>query len=144
MARERIKSIVFDFENKTFSFDFGDHQLNYRIEQIPEEVAEQVEAEAKKTVTLTGKIKGEVRQGRVDSSGKPTAWARVAAHIEGEEQAKMLSTTFHRHAAGIALGLPAESQITFSGYLRPSQDPSRMDSVSAFHLIDYPGKPTKE
>jgi len=92
----------------------------------------------------TGKIKGYVRAGRPDGSGKPTAWARVAVHEDGVEEAKMLSTSFHRHTADIALRLQPDSQITMQGYLHKNDDPEKMDSFRVFHLIDYPGKPAKE
>jgi hypothetical protein len=95
------------------------------------------------TQTFTGKVKGQVREGRPDSSGKKTAWARVAVHEEDQEQAKMLSVTFHRHTANLALALPAEAQITAQGYLRPSEDPTRMDSFYVFNLVNYPGKTSK-
>jgi hypothetical protein len=93
--------------------------------------------------TFTGKIKGQVREGRPDPSGKKTAWARFAVHEDGQEQARMLSADFRRHTANIALTLPADAQITASGYIRPSEDPSRMDSFYVFNLVDYPGKSTK-
>ena len=49
--------------------------------------------------------------------------------------------TFHRHTANTALTLSTEAQITVQGYLRPSEDPQRMDSFSVFNLVNYPSKP---
>src|SRR5947209_7274227 len=94
------------------------------------------EAQEKEPIqTFTGKIKGQVREGRPDRSGKKTAWARVAVHEEGNDQARMLSCSFHRHTANLALTLPADAQITAQGYLRPSEDASRMDSFHIFNLV---------
>ncbi len=118
-------------------------EVKIQVEEKPQEPEKTVD-ESKKTWTLTGRVKGNVREGRPDGAGKPTAWARVAAHNEEKDEAWMLSTTFHRASTRAALGLKPEDQITFEGYLRPSNDASKMDSFSVFHLIDYPGKPAKE
>ena len=99
------------------------------------------EAQEKEPVhTFTGKIKGVVREGRPDRSGNKTAWARFAIHEENSDKAKMLSATFHRHTANKALTLPADAQITASGYLRPTVPADRMDTYHIFNLVNYPGK----
>jgi len=115
-----------------------------RLSEASEEEALAETREKDKTLTFTGTIKGQVREGRPDKSGKKTAWARVAIHEEGNDQAKMLSMTFHRHTANLALALPADAQITAQGHLRPSRDPIRMDSFYVFNLVNYPGKPPRQ
>ena len=101
--------------------------------------------EREKPVTLQGRLKSKPKQGRPDRTGKPTAWARFAAHEEGQEQAHMYSTTFHRHTADMALGLEKGNQLTVQGYPHESDDPEgkRMDTLSVINLLDYPGKPEK-
>ena len=106
--------------------------------------AEASEGKERPTVyEFTGKLKGQAREGRPDGRGRKTAWGRLAVHEEGQEQARMLSATFTRHTANLALTLPADAQITAQGYIRPSEDPSRMDSYYIFNLVSYPGKPPK-
>ena len=92
------------------------------------------------TVTLTGRLKSRAKEGRPDKSGKPTAWAKLAAHEAGQEAPHMYSTTFHRHTARIALALEQDNQVTVQGYVRPSRDPKRMDALSVFNIVAYPGK----
>ena len=94
-------------------------------------------------VTLTGRLKTQPKEGRADRRGKPTAWAKLAVHEDGRDEAKMYSATFHRHTAGVALGLPRDALVTVQGYVRESSDPQRMDRVSVFNLLAYPGKPGK-
>lgn len=94
--------------------------------------------------TYTGKLKGQAREGRPDGRGQRTAWCRLAVHEEGQEQAKLLSATFTRHTANIALTLPADTQITAQGYLRASDHPGRLASYYIFNLVAYPGKPPRE
>lgn len=109
------------------------------------EAAIPTEGKEKSTIyTYTGKIKGQVREGRPDPQGKKTAWARFAVHEEGQEEARMLSADFRRHTANLALSLPADAQITAQGYIRLSEDPKRMDSYYIFNLVNYPGKPPKQ
>ena len=55
----------------------------------------------------------------------------------------IFNDSFTRHTANLALTLPADAQITAQGYLRPSEDPSRMDSYDIFNLVNYPGKASK-
>ena len=96
--------------------------------------------------TLTGKITQDVQPGRVDGRGNPTSWTIAAVHEEGNDQAKMVAVSFHRHTMQLALDhLHQGDQITVQGYLRPAALPKpgekpRLDNFSAFHLINYPGK----
>jgi hypothetical protein len=107
---------------------------------LPAAVQEQREKEA--AVTLEGKLKTKPVNGRPDRSGKPTVVARFAAHVENEEQAHMYFATFHRHTAGLALGLDANVPLTVQGYTHPTSNPEeRLDTLSVIHLLDYPGKP---
>src|SRR5215212_6451607 len=72
------------------------------------EPAATAEDKEKPTVyTYTGKLKGQAREGRPDASGRKTAWGRLAVHEQDQEQARMLSATFTRHTANLALALPA-------------------------------------
>jgi hypothetical protein len=116
------------------------------VDQLIQTAEEESPADAREknpTVTLTGKIKGQVREGRPAKDGKKTAWALVALHDEGSDQAKMVSATFYRHTANTALALPADAQITATGYLNQSEDPSRKASFKVFNLVNYPGKRDK-
>jgi hypothetical protein len=87
------------------------------------------------TQQLTGKLKSKPKAGRPDSQGKPTVWAKFAAHIEGEPEAHMFSTTFHRASAEQALKFEKDERITVQGYIRPSQEPGRMDMLSVFAIL---------
>lgn len=98
--------------------------------------------EKEASVVITGRLKTVPKEGRVDKSGNPTAWAKLAAHEDGQNAAHMYSTTFHRHTTRIALALEQDAQITLQGYVRTSSDPKRMDRLSVFNLLAYPGKPT--
>jgi hypothetical protein len=102
-------------------------------------------SEREKTVSLTGRLKSQPKEGKADSRGNPTAWARLAVHEEGREDAHLYLATFHRHTAPIALTLPREVQITVEGYPHPSSDPAgtRLDTLSVIKLVNYPGKPEK-
>jgi hypothetical protein len=99
--------------------------------------------------TLSGRITQDVQPGRVDGRGNPTSWTIAAVHEEGNDQAKMVAVSFHRHATQLALDhLHQGDQITVQGYLRPAALPkpgekARLDNFSAFHLINYPGKPPR-
>jgi len=96
--------------------------------------------ERQQAVALTGRIKSRPREGRPDSQGHPTAWARLAAHDEGRDDAHIYSTTFHRGAARIALNLALNAQVTVEGYPHRSNDPEgkRLDTLSVFRFLDYP------
>lgn len=102
-------------------------------------------AERIRPVTVTGRLKSQPREGRPDSQGRPTAWARLAVHEEGHQDARLYSATFHRHTAGIALSLPKDAQITVRGYAHPSGDPTgkRLDTFSVINIVNYSGKPTR-
>jgi hypothetical protein len=97
--------------------------------------------EREKTATLTGKLKSKPQPGRNDRSGKPTAYADFAAHVEGEKNAHDYVATFHRHTRQIALTLPKEAQITVNGYPHPNNSERRKDTFSVVNILDYPGKP---
>jgi hypothetical protein len=97
--------------------------------------------EREKTITLTGKLKSQPKPGKPDRSGKPTAYADFAAHVEGEEKAHDFVATFHRHTKDIAAKLPKEAQITVTGYPHPSNSPKRKDTFSVVNIVEYPGKP---
>jgi len=105
--------------------------------------AEPAGREREPTVVLTGRLKSKHREGKVDRSGRPTAYARFAAHQEGEEDAHYYLATFHRHTANIALSLPKDAQITVEGYPHPSGTEKRMDTFSVVNIVSYPGKPRK-
>jgi hypothetical protein len=94
----------------------------------------------KNLATITGKLKSQPREGRSDGAGNPTAWAKLAAHEEGRDEAHMYSATFHRHTVALALRLEKEMIVTVKGYVRESADPTRMDGLSVFGVINYPGK----
>jgi hypothetical protein len=97
--------------------------------------------EREKTITLSGKLKSQPKSGKADRSGKPTAYADFAAHVEGEQDAHDYIATFHRHTRDIALKLPTEAQITVSGYPHASNSPKRKDTISVVNIVEYPGKP---
>jgi hypothetical protein len=97
--------------------------------------------EREKTITLSGKLKSQPKPGKPDRSGKPTAFADFAAHVEGEEKAHDYVATFHRHTRDIAAKLPKEAQITVTGYPHPSNTPKRKDTFSVVNIVAYPGKP---
>ena len=93
------------------------------------------------TVKLSGRLKSAPKEGRPDSSGFPTAWARFAAHDEGSTLARMYIATFHRKCRDIVLGLPVNSQLIVEGYPHQSDSPEKSDTLSVVHMINYPGKP---
>jgi hypothetical protein len=102
--------------------------------------ASDVAKEREKTATLTGRLKSKPQPGKNDRSGKPTAYADFAAHVEGEEKAHNYKATFHRRTRDIALKLPIEAQITVFGYPHPRNSPRSTDTFSVVNLVDYPGK----
>jgi hypothetical protein len=97
--------------------------------------------EREKTITLSGKLKSQPKPGKPDRSGKPTAFADFAAHVEGEKDAHYYVATFHRHTRDIAAKLPKEAQLTVTGYPHPSNSPKRKDTFSVVNIVEYPGKP---
>jgi len=104
-----------------------------------------VETEKPKAVTLQGKLKSKPREGRPDSRGHATSWARFAAHEEESEGAHLYSATFHKHTAAIARRLDKDMPLTVQGFPHQTDDPGskRMDTLSVINLLDYPGKPQK-
>ncbi len=100
--------------------------------------------EKQTTVTVTGTLQTTPRTGNSDAKGHQTAWALVAAHVEGEESPHLYSATFHRQAVKTALGLPRDAQVTIKGYAHPKQGDQRNDTFSVIAIIEYPGKPAKE
>lgn len=99
--------------------------------------------EKQPALVLPGRLQTRPLEGRPDSRGKPTAWARFLAHVEGADNALLLSATFHHRTREVALQLADGDPITAQGYLHPSRDPERLSTFSVFHLINYPGKPLK-
>jgi hypothetical protein len=100
--------------------------------------------EREKTITLSGKLKSQPKPGKLDRSGKPTAYADFAAHVKGEKEAHYYVATFHRHTRNIASKLPKEAQITVMGYPHPSKSPKHKDTFSVVNIVEYPGKPPPE
>ena len=108
----------------------------------PEHGEQAAHAELEGRVTLAGRLKTKPREGKPDRRGNPTAWARFAAHVEGEDGPHLYSATFHRHTAAIALTLDKDAPLTVDGYAHPSRDPAgtRLDTLSVVNLVAYPGK----
>ena len=71
------------------------------------------------TVTVTGRLKTQPKEGSPDSRGRPTATARLAYHQEGSPEAQFYFATFHGGTREIALKLPVDAPITVLGYARP-------------------------
>jgi hypothetical protein len=111
----------------------------------PEAATDDLAPEARrgKQRILKGRLKSTPRDGKTDSKGRPTAWAKFAAHDDETGGSMMLSTTFHNWTKDIALRLREEQQIVVQGYYRPNSIPNRLDGLSVFQFIEYPGKPTK-
>jgi hypothetical protein len=111
----------------------------------PEADAAPDRREQQPTVVLSGRLRTKPREGRPDNQGRPTAWARLAVHEEGAEQAHLYSATFHRHTAAIALGLDRGAQLTVEGYPHAGDAArKRLDTLSVIALHQYPGKPESQ
>ncbi len=151
-------SITFEADNKPVAkliFSSGTIYFNTPKEAIeeqaqpqegPEQQAQQeleLPVEREKTVTLTGRLKTKPKQGKVDRSGHPTAYARFTAHVEGEEGPHNFFASFHRAAANVALNLNKEAQITVEGYPHLNEDQKRTDTFSIIRIISYPGRPQR-
>jgi len=110
-----------------------------------EQATDEAPAQRQKSpaLVLSGKLKTTPIEGNPDGYGKPTATAHLLAHMEEEEGAVRLFSTFHNHTRAIALGLSAGDPITAQGYLHKTRNPQRLSTFSIFHLINYPGKPDK-
>jgi hypothetical protein len=115
------------------------------LERVPATDDAVVGEQRAPTTVVPGRIQGRAKEGRVDGRGRPTAWGRFLAHIDGEEGASLLSTTFHGRTRDIVLGLPEDASITAQGYLRrvtgANPEQRRMPTFSVIHLLQYPGKP---
>jgi hypothetical protein len=108
-------------------------------EPVPVQVEQR---EKQETVVLTGRLRTKPKAGRPDSQGRATAWARLAVHEEGTDQAQLYSATFHRHTAAITLGLSRGDQVTVEGYPHEGDAArNRLDTLSVIALHHYPGKP---
>lgn len=125
----------------------GAHIVEANIEPSPQPTSSPTTSEEAKEkqqpVTLSGKLKTKPKEGKQDSRGNATAWAKLAVHEEDREDVHMYLATFHRHTARIALGLEKDAQVTLQGYPHPSEDPKRADTFSVINLVNYPGKPKK-
>jgi hypothetical protein len=113
------------------------------VGEFEEEGSDDPISEREPTVTLSGKLKSKPRQGRADGRGNPTAWARFAGHEEGRKEAHFYLATFHRHTADIALSLPVDAALTVQGYVHPSPQPGRLDTLSVVNIVRYPGKTSR-
>jgi hypothetical protein len=111
--------------------------------EVPVESEPKSSKENNPTQTLTGRLKNQPRGGKPDRSGRPTAYARFAAHLENEDEAHDYIATFHRHTAKIALNLAKDAQITVEGYPHPSASEKRLETFSVINLRNYPGMPKK-
>jgi hypothetical protein len=137
------EGIIF-FPNRLQTLPAGAESQPQAIEPVfPASASDMADTakEREKTITLSGKLKSQPKPGKPDRSGKPTAYADFAAHVEGEEKAHDYVATFHRHTRDIAAKLPKEAQITVTGYPHPSNSPKRKDTFSVVNIVDYPGKP---
>ena len=92
------------------------------------------------TTVIPGTLHSKPVEGKLDRNKKPTAYARMLGHLEGEEGAVLLSTSFHGKTQEIALRLPEGVHITSQGYLHRSQHPERLPTNSVIHLLQYAGK----
>jgi hypothetical protein len=92
---------------------------------------------------LSGRLKSKPTEGRPDGKGVPTAWARFAAHLDGDEEAWMLSTSFLRATRKVALSLNIGDQITVEGYINKNPDPEKMDRYNVFRFLNFPNKPPR-
>jgi hypothetical protein len=140
------KKIAFQSEETTvFRLDFSGDTVLFEGDAVnlgeTQAAAEDTEQERK--VTLTGRIKGKVKEGRADKSGNPTAWSQFAAHVDGHKQPVIYSATFHRQARRIALALKSGDQLTVEGYPHESATPGRWPTLSVFHIPHYEGKPPR-
>jgi hypothetical protein len=132
---------VIFFPNQVQPLPASAEGLPQAIEPVSPSSASDAAKEKEKTITLSGKLKIKAQPGKLDRSGKPTAYADFAAHVEGEETAHDYVATFHRHTREIALKLPTEAPITVTGYPHPSDSPKRTDTFSVVNVVEYPGKP---
>jgi hypothetical protein len=109
--------------------------------QEPETTAESKETTG--TITVSGKLKTQPKEGSPDRRGRPTATARLAYHQEGHKDAQFYFCTFHGGTRDIALTLPVESPISVLGYARPAKEEGRLDEFSVMRILKYPGQQPK-
>ncbi len=134
------EGVIF-FPNRLQTLPASAESVPQAIEAVSPTSASDAAKEREKTITLFGKLKSQPKPGKPDRSGKPTAYADFAAHVEGEKDAHYYVATFHRHTRQIALTLSKEAQITVNGYPHPNNSPRRKDTFSVVNILDYPGKP---
>jgi hypothetical protein len=132
---------VIFFPNRLQPLPASAESVPQAMEPVSPTPASEAAKEKEKTMTLSGKLKSKAQPGKPDRSGKPTAYADFAAHVEGEKDAHYYVATFHRHTREIALKLPKEAPITVTGYPHPSTSPKRTDTFSVVNIVEYPGKP---
>jgi hypothetical protein len=132
---------VIFFPNQLQTLPASAESIPQAIEPVSPTSRSDAAKERERTITLTGKLKSQPKAGKPDRSGKPTAYADFAAHVEGEKDAHYYVATFHRHTKDIALKLPKEAPITVTGYPHPSQSEKRKDTLSVINIVEYPGKP---
>jgi hypothetical protein len=95
-------------------------------------------------LTQTGRLETKPTPGRYpDQQGRPTAYALLAAHAEGRDEAWMLSATFLRATVRIALALNQGDQITVEGFVNKHKDQNKKDIYSIFRFINYPSREAK-
>jgi len=100
--------------------------------------------ERQHTSVIRGRLRTKPKEGKPDTRGNPTAWARLAVHEEGSDTARLYSATFHRKTAEIALGLSRGAQLTVEGYSHAGDpEQKRMDTFSVIAVHQYPGKPER-
>lgn len=141
------RSVTFDVEGRpAVRFTLGPEGLTLQRGLGPLEPETAPMEEARRTVTLTGRLTAKPRQGKADRSGNPTAYARFAAHVEGEDHPHDYIATFHRHTARIALSLERDARITVEGYPHPSGSEKRLDTLSVVNVLNWPrpSKPTDQ
>lgn len=120
---------------------FGTIYFQGSVSSLPEAPTPSTkEPERTPTVTLTGRLTAKPRQGKADRSGNLTAYARFAAHVEGEQGPHDYIATFHRHTARLALGFDRDAQITVEGYPHPSGSESRLDTFSVVNILNLQAK----
>jgi hypothetical protein len=75
---------VIFFPSQPQTFPAGTELLPHPTEKVPPASASTAAKEREKTITLSGKLKSQPKPGKPDRSGKPTAYADFAAHVDGE------------------------------------------------------------
>jgi hypothetical protein len=91
-------------------------------------------------IVVAGRLVSKPTEGRPDRKGNPTAWAKMEAEKEGRQGTHVYLASFYGRTTEIALSLDRDAEFTAHGYVRPSDDPNRLDTLSVVHLSEYPGK----